>query len=149
MVVAKKSKTPKKRPVRTLNETQRSDMLTKALEYRRSGVSLRRAAVELGCSPEHVRNIVAKALEECKVENIDGYRQLTNERLEWMLTRYVTNVANADTEAGKIWLNTIDKLCKVNGIYAPTKVEDVTPPSEAKEAILERLARFADEALKG
>ena len=149
MAADKKSKAVVKSNIRDMNETQRADMLLKALEYRRAGYSLRRSAAELGCSPEHVRNIVAKALEECKVENVDSYRQLTNERLEWMLTRYVTNVAAADTEAGKIWLNTIDKLCKVNGIYAPTKVEDVTPPSEAKEAILERLARFADEALKG
>ncbi len=148
MAIDRNTKPVAKTKVRDQNETQRADMLFKALEYRRSGISLRRAAVELGCSQEHVRNIVSKALEESKVENVADYRHLVNERLEWMLSRYATNVAAADTEAAKIWLGTIDKLCKVNGIYAPVQTEDVTAPNEAKEALIERLSRLAGEALK-
>lgn len=122
------------------NEAQQREQANLVFRLRVKGFTYREIGAKTGLAPATVYRIVHAELEATPVENREEVRKLENERLDILLSTWMPT-AETDIESAKMVLKNIDMRCRINGVYAPTQIEDVTPPAEAREALLERLAR--------
>ncbi len=129
------------------NLAQVRDKQQRAIKLRIHGANYRRIAIELDVAPSTVHKWVMDILAATPLEGREQLRQMENERVDNLRAQWAS-ASSSDVAAARLMLSAIDMSCKINGLYAPTQFEDVTPPAEAKEALIERLSRLAGEALK-
>lgn len=124
----RQTKAEKQAAAAALDERRRA-----AYRYRLMGATFDQIATRLGTNRETARLDVAHVLNELNAENkaeIEALRAMENQRLDVLQLAFFPSAERADLDAANIVLKVSDRRCKLNGLYAPFKIEDATPSAE-------------------
>ena len=127
---------PKLRPPTCVNEfqsctapavIQKSEKVAKAFELRVRGLSYRRIATVLGCTPSYAHRLVGDGLAAIIREPAEMVRKLELLRLDALLAVIYPKAMAGDSLAIDRLLRISDHRLKLEGIAAPAKAAQVQP----------------------
>jgi hypothetical protein len=115
---------------------ERLERQMRCLALRRAGLSYRDIAREVGYkNPGAAHKAVMAVLEEERTEAVEAYRKIESRRLHRLLTvvwsKAVGDLSRGvepDLRAVDRALQIIDRLCRVEGVYAPQSVREGGDP---------------------
>jgi hypothetical protein len=94
-----------------------------AIQYRMLGYTFVQIGAEMKCDPGFANKLVKWAMEREPVTGAEELRALMSSRLEMMLTGTLDRAFEGDAEAQDQARRTMEFYAKLNGLYAPQKVE--------------------------
>lgn len=134
---AKKPTTPRKpRTVRgsQYTETEIAAQETEVMDRLMIGQSWRNISAGMGLPPSVARDRLTSALNKRIAMQVDEYRIIIGEQLDYLYSRLTNAINNGDTKAILTALQVLDRKAKLYGLDAPIKHE-VTVESETDREI--------------
>lgn len=109
---------------------------TQALSLRLAGFTFEQIAERLNVSETTAKKIVNRTLERAHNANVDAMRALENERLDRVQSVIWAEVLKGDQKAINTFLKVSSERSKLNGLYAPQKIDmSMTVKDEMQRAL--------------
>ncbi len=94
-----------------------------ALTYRLAGYSLEQIASQMGTTPNNITRWLDDVLEKTASRNADRMRELENLRMDRLQAAYWTKALEGDEKSANMIMKISQHRSRINGLYAPTKIE--------------------------
>jgi hypothetical protein len=94
-----------------------------AVEYRLMGYTFAQIGEAMGFDQSYAYRLVNWSLENTPIENAVELRAIQSKRLETMNSAILSDAFEGNSEAMDQARRNIDLFCRINGLFAPTKVE--------------------------
>jgi hypothetical protein len=94
-----------------------------ALDYRKQGYTFPEIGKVMKCDASYAHRMVKWAMDQILAVSVDEYRHLQNQRLDALLTAVMAAAVSGDVPALQNALKVMAEQSKLNGLYAPTKLE--------------------------
>lgn len=115
--------------------------MNEALELRLRGLTLREIAKQMRISVSTAHSYVEDALAEIPRVNAEAVLTQQLERYEMMAAANRAKAANGDRDAGNLWLTSMARIDKLNGVESPI-AQDAA--SEVENQLTNLLGTMAD-----
>jgi hypothetical protein len=108
----------------------RAENTIKVWQMRRAGYTIREIAGQIGVSKSEVGRLVKDALGDYQVRNqdqVDEYVALETGRIEAIMRAFMPKAQTGNASAADVVLKAHDRLAKMHGMDAPSKIAPTTP----------------------
>jgi len=102
----------------------------KIWQMRRAGYTIREIAAQVGLSKSEVGRMVKEALDDYHVKNQDqvaDYVALETGRIEVIMRAFMPKAQTGNASAADVVLKAHDRLARMHGMDAPSKIAPTTP----------------------
>lgn len=96
---------------------------TEALSLRMAGLTYQQIGERLGISPDGARDLVQRTLHRAEMRSVESLRELENTRLDRIQAGLWTKALEGDVQAVDAILRISAQRAKLNGLYAPSKLD--------------------------
>lgn len=96
---------------------------TEALSLRMAGLTYQQIGERLDISPDGARDLVQRTLHRAEMRSVESLRELENTRLDRLQAGLWTKALAGDVQAVDAILRISAQRAKLNGLYAPSKLD--------------------------
>jgi hypothetical protein len=130
---------------RAIKKDQDAARRVQALQLRLAGLTPEQIADRMGISENGARLLVQRTLARATNQAVDQARQLENDRLDRAQASIWPRVIEGDLKAIGVFLKISAERSRINGLYAPTKIDLGVSIRQEMEKALSDLDKIAEE----